>query len=223
MSEAAKIEAKRRADERHAAFMAEVASWFEGKELTTDWMTRKASRWHRFLQARRNEPLNVLEVGSFEGRSALFLLNYLPQARLTCIDFFKGALDRRFDANLAPFGDRLTKLKGSAIAYVDILIRNGQQFDLIYLDAGKQRDHVLALSLLSWSLLKTDGILIWDDYDWGLDRPVEQRPHDGIDVFLKLHEGDYEMLWNQGQVFVRRTSPPAAPAGNSLHSPNLSY
>lgn len=223
MSEPVTAAAKRQENPKNEAFMAEVESWFRGKDFTTDWMTRKAPRWNKFLQPLRDKAVNVLEVGSFEGRSAVFILNYLPLARLTCIDYFKGDLDWRFDANLAPFQSRLTKLKGSATVHVDELVRSRKEFDLIYLDAGKQRDWVLALSLLIWPLLKKDGILIWDDYEWGLDRPPEQRPHDGIDAFLKIHEGDYELLWNRWQVFIRRTAEATPPAGNSLHSPNLVF
>ncbi|MDI6025689.1 class I SAM-dependent methyltransferase [Corticibacterium sp. UT-5YL-CI-8] len=203
--------------------MAEVEVWFRDKEFTTDWMSKKVPRWHRFLQSLREKPVDVLEVGSFEGRSAVFLLNYLPLAQVTCIDFFKGVLEARFDANVAPFGSRLTKLKGSAISHIDALVQDGAKFDLIYLDAGKHRDHVLALSLLSWPLLKRRGILIWDDYDWGLDRPAAERPHDGIDIFLKIHEGEYKMMWQQGQVFVQKTGLPTPPPGASPLNPNLSY
>lgn len=145
---------------QNAAFMAEVASWFEGKTFIADWVTRKALRWHRFLRGLRKESANVLEIGSFEGRSALFLLNYLPRARITCVDFFKGELDARFDANLAPFASRLTKLKGSAAGHLDALGQAQARYDLIYLDAGKRRDDALALSLLAWPLLKANGIFI---------------------------------------------------------------
>lgn len=205
------------------ALLAEVGQWNEGKEFTTDWMTKKVPRWHRFLNSMRDKPVDVLEVGSFEGRSAVFLMNYLPLSQLTCIDFFKGPLNARFDANLAQFGSRLTKLKGSAISHIDALAQNEARFDLIYLDAGKQRDHVLALSLLAWPLLKKRGILIWDDYDWGLDKPVDQRPHDGIDVFLGMHEGEYKPLWKQGQVFIQKIGSSTPHPGSSPINPDLSY
>lgn len=215
---------KQKKDAENAALMADVEQWFHGKEFTADWVTRKVLRWHRFLHALRGKPVDVLEIGAFEGRNAVFLLNYLPLAHLTCIDYFKGALDARFDANLAPLGARLTKLKGSAISHLDALAGQGAKFDLIYLDAGKQRDHVLAASLVAWPLLKPQGYFIWDDYDWGLDRPVDQRPHDGIDVFLKLHEADYKLLWNRGQVFVRRSIVEQTPvARHNPMNPDLAY
>lgn len=219
-------DAQKRRQERDAelaALMSEVGLWYQNKEFTQDWMTRKVPRWHRFLRKMRDKPVNVLEVGSFEGRSAVFLLNYLPSSQLTCIDFFKGDLDARFDANLAEFGGRMTKLKGSAISHLDALGQTGETFDLIYLDAGKQRDPVLAMSLLLWPLLKKRGILIWDDYDWGLDRPAKQRPHDGIDIFLKMYEDEYKMLLQKGQVFVQKTGAPTQPPGMSPLNPNLSY
>lgn len=195
----------------------EVSRWFEGKEFTTDWVSNKVNLWVRFIKRFRNHEVQVLEVGSYEGRSAVFLLNYLPQAKLTCIDLFPPKLNGRFDRNTAEFGtQRLTKLTGSAIAILDQLANEKRKFHLIYLDAGKMRDHVLAMSLIAWPLLRTNGILIWDDYDWGPTKPSEERPHDAIDGFLSMHKDQLEILWQKGQVFVRKLDLSINGSGTNL-------
>jgi len=196
------------AAEQAQAVVLEAQDWFRDKEFTTDWVTNKIRRWHRFLRRFRDRPVDLLEVGSFEGRSALFFLNYLPQSRLTCIDLFPGPLEARFDRNMQGFGDRLTKIKGSAIAHLDRLAGEKRQYHFIYLDAGKKRDHVLAQALLTWPLLRPGGLLMIDDYDWGKDRPPEGRPHDAINIFLDLHKDEIEILWKDGQVILKRLVPP---------------
>ena len=83
----------------------------------------------RAARAAAPPPARVLEIGSWEGRSALFFLNYLPRCRLTCIDPFdrrsgaqaaadptisrllRPGSERRFDANIADFADRIEKIK----------------------------------------------------------------------------------------------------------------
>ena len=71
----------RKAGRRRAPFSAEIAaSWYEGKEFATDWTSWHFPNWTKLLNSRRNRALRVLEIGSWEGRSALFFLNYLPRA-----------------------------------------------------------------------------------------------------------------------------------------------
>jgi predicted O-methyltransferase YrrM len=178
--------------------------WFEGKEFSTDWFTRKIPRWERVLRRFARRRTTVLEVGSYEGRSAVFLLNYLPLSKLVCIDLFRGLFEKRFDQNLAAFEDRVTKIKGSAIQELDILRRANRKFSVIYIDAGKQRDHVLAMSLVAWPLLAPGGVMIWDDFEWGRNRPPSERPHDGIELFLDLHKEDMQLLFKAAQVAVRK-------------------
>ena|SRR5215472_17578497 len=38
----------------------------------------------------RKAPLRIVEIGSWEGRSALFFLKYLPYSSIVCIDTFQG-------------------------------------------------------------------------------------------------------------------------------------
>jgi predicted O-methyltransferase YrrM len=178
--------------------------WFEGKEFSTDWFTKKIPRWEKVLRRFARKRISVLEVGSYEGRSAVFLLNYLPLSKLVCIDLFRGLFEKRFDRNLAPFGDRFIKIKGSAIQELDILKRANRKFSVIYIDAGKQRDHVLAMSLVAWPLLVPGGVMIWDDFAWGKNKPPSERPHDGLELFLNLHKEDMRLLFKAAQVAVRK-------------------
>jgi hypothetical protein len=46
------------------------AKWFVGEDFTIDWVTCRAPIWTQVLASVRDEYADVLEVGSFEGRSA---------------------------------------------------------------------------------------------------------------------------------------------------------
>lgn len=187
-------------------------AWFRDKDFTTDWFSGKMDKWKEVLAHLRAQDVKVLEVGSWEGRSAVFLANYLPRSTIVCVDIFSGDFESRFDRNVAEFGNRIEKHKGSAISILDGFISERRKFTLIYLDAGKKRDHVLGMSLLAWRLLRRAGIVIWDDYSWGPDLPSTDRPHDGIDIFLALHEGEYRLLEKGRQVMIRRIPSVATPA-----------
>src|SRR5947208_3404578 len=103
-------------------------SWFDGKEFSSDWTSGNFTMWRRVLSPLRDEPLRILEIGSWEGRSALFFLNFFKRSTIVCIDTFEGTpeeaavyaslaaimrgVETRFDQNLAPFSDRVEKRKG---------------------------------------------------------------------------------------------------------------
>src|SRR6266699_1968122 len=118
--------------------------WFRGKQLKTNWTSRHFTIWRRVLSPIRNKPICILEIGSWEGRSALFFLNFFSRATITCIDTFEGGdgyeanqvpfVEGRFDHNLAPFGDRLEKLKERSQDGLRWLAQQRRQFDLIYID-----------------------------------------------------------------------------------------
>ena len=122
----------------------EFASWFRGKRFTCeDYVGRRAASWLRILEPLRDRSVNILEIGSLDGRSALFFLNYLPNSRLTCIDRFNGGREARFDHNLSEFAPRVRKLKGNSFASLNALRQEDCQFDVIFIAACHQREAML--------------------------------------------------------------------------------
>ena len=163
----------------------QIDGWYADKEFSSDWTSWHFANWMTILGARRQDPLRVLEIGSWEGRSALFFLNYLPQARLTCIDTFGGNLEhhrdawfaalvpeteRKFDANTAAFAARIEKRKGSSRDVLPELGIEQRQFDLAYVDGSHLAKDVYADAVLTWSLMAPEGIVILDDYEFGLKK-----------------------------------------------------
>jgi predicted O-methyltransferase YrrM len=181
--------------------------WFAGLDFTEDWTTSKIGIWDRVLQADREAVADILEIGSHEGRSAVWFLNFFPRASITCIDQFgqaDDAVERRFDANTAKFKARVRKIGGRSIPELDKLVEANEAFDLIYVDGNHGRDAVLIDTLLAWHMLRPGGVLIWDDYLWMVDKPRWVRPQEAIDTFLKLYRRKFVKLHRGYQVIVRR-------------------
>jgi predicted O-methyltransferase YrrM len=199
--------------------MSDFDRWYVGKTFTADWTSGNFEIWTRFI--RPNEVKTVLEVGSWEGRSAIFFLEFCPSCSITCIDTFTGspehagaeglaAIERRFDANVAAYGARVEKIKSRSLPALDRLAEAGRLYDIVYIDGSHQRDDVLLDSVLAWRVLKPDGWLIWDDYRWGRHLPEPGRPETAIHAFLELNAGELEVLHVAGQVLARRRAPSAA-------------
>ena len=195
-------------------------SWFAGKDFSSDWTSGNFTTWRRMLAPLSQEPLRILEIGSWEGRSAVFFLNFFPRATIVCIDTFGGSaeehyvyrhlaaqlprVEARFDRNLAPFGDRVEKIKSRSLPALERLDVESRRFDLAYIDAGHRRDDVMADSLRVWRLLAPGGVVIWDDYEWGREMPPDERPQPAIDDFLRDHSGRFRLLARTYQMAIER-------------------
>lgn len=202
---------------RVAAMRSPWAAWFEGKEFTTDWASAHFGVWSRVLSPFRREGLRVLEIGSFEGRSAIFWLEYLLESRVTCVDKSLRTkrehqdVEGRFDRNLAPYGERVRKIGRPSAEVLPLLNSEGEFFDLIYIDGSHRRDDVMVDCLLSWRLLPPGGVMIFDDYLHELEKPPALRPKDAIDMFLSWHADELTELSRGYQIILRRKPDDAEP------------
>jgi len=74
-------------------------------KFTADWFSNSTWAWEKHLPAffSSGAPVRWLEVGSYEGRSALWTLdNLLPAgSTVTCVDHFDADYEMLFDANTA--------------------------------------------------------------------------------------------------------------------------
>jgi predicted O-methyltransferase YrrM len=212
----------KRGTRRAPAFSpAEAATWYEGKSFTFDWTSWHFPNWVRLLRHRRERQLRVLEIGSWEGRSALFFLNHLPRARLTCIDTFAGGqehreaaartaedtrvlqtVEKRFDANTRKFKKRIEKIKANSTdALVDLGLK-ARRFDVAYIDGGHRAAEVYADGVLTWPLMARGGLVIFDDYQWDeMPQPLD-NPKPGIDAFLQSIEGQYRVVLDSYQIGI---------------------
>src|SRR5262245_55442833 len=120
-------------------------SWFEGKEFSSDWASNNFTMWRRVLSPLRDQPVRILEIGSWEGRSALFFLNFFKRSTIVCIDTFEGTpeeaavyallatilrgIEDRFDRNLAALGSRVEKYKSRSGPALERLSLERRRFD----------------------------------------------------------------------------------------------
>lgn len=176
---------------------------------TTDYVSSFQEDWRRALASIAGRPgVQLLEIGSFEGRSAAWFLKHVltdESSKLVCVDLFtQPGLEARFDHNirLVDRHQQVRKLKGRS---GDILPNlEPASFDAIYIDGGHDAGTVLLDGMLSWRLLKPGGVLIFDDYLWETERPPAMRPQLAIDIFRETMAEALEVLHEDYQVIVRK-------------------
>jgi predicted O-methyltransferase YrrM len=201
-----------------AVSSAQIAAWYDGKDLTTDWTSNNFPIWSGILSGLRSFPVRILEIGSWEGRSAIYFLNFLPRSTITCVDTFSGgdehqandlanllpSIERRFDDNLAPFAGRVEKVKGDSRNELPVLALNRRRYDLVYIDGSHRAPDVYSDILFAWAMLNRRGLMILDDYKW-TDLPAEiDRPKMAIDAFMWSFMGSYKLVHQDYQVILQR-------------------
>jgi predicted O-methyltransferase YrrM len=210
----------------HFLVSGEIDTTVDGKgtgpyRFTTRWHVQMIDNWTKQLAAFRGRPdLRYLEIGVFEGRSVIWMLENVltdPSSRATAVDvFMEKDYEQTFDANIqaSGAGERVTKLVGPSQQHLRTLEPN--TFDIIYVDGSHTADDVLADAVLGWPLLREGGVMIFDDYAWegrpsGGPMPIELLPRMAIDAFITAYRNEIDVLHHEYQVFVRRKPNPCVP------------
>ena len=165
--------------------------------------------WEILFASLQGSVRKVLEIGSYEGQSALFWLHFFD-AHVTCIDTWENVaegcssgqeVEAHFDRNVR--GLLVTKIKlKSTLALAD-MVEAGATFDLIYVDGDHSRLQVMIDSCLGWRLLRPGGFMVWDDYlDYRPD--LADRPELAIDAFVAMMTDEAMIYMNTGQQLVAR-------------------
>jgi predicted O-methyltransferase YrrM len=153
--------------------------------LNEDWFSHNIPIFNDNLAYFKNKPVNFLEIGSYEGRSAIWMLENIltnENSHLTCVDPGYSGGSTNLRNNLATFKN-ITIIEEPIEQYCKFLLLFGIQYDFIYVDGDHKSDSVYFDSIIAYELLKQGGILAWDDYLWKDDKDNESVKF-GIDKFL---------------------------------------
>lgn len=181
-------------------------------EFTQDWFTNNIPLWEKQLLHLKGKPLTFLEIGTFEGRSALWLLENVlthKDSRLYCVDKWSGAAGsvvyKRFLKNIAPYKDKVVVLKGLSSAMLRGIKK--EMFDFVYIDASKHSQNVMEEAVLSFPLIKPGGLIVFDDYTHNKEHDYN-CPRPGIDAFLNVYSSDLKVLITRWQVIAQKRKVP---------------
>lgn len=173
---------------------------------TCDWFSPQIRHIQKTLQHVSGKVSNILEIGSFEGRSAVWFLSTFPEARMVCVDTFQGSPEHiaanmdveslfdRFTENTRPYADRLDVRRGHSSRILYSL--DPESFDVIYVDGSHTEADTLMDLVLSFGLLKRGGALLVDDYD----QPAFPGVKSAVDILVRVF--DVTVVHNAYQVHV---------------------
>ena len=195
-------------------------------QFTKDWFQWAPEVWQQLiplLPARKA----FLEIGSFEGRSMVWIAENMvsdvpKDDDIYCIDTWEGgeehggedmaAVEARFDHNASIIEKKklafVHKLKGTSTQHLAHWLvetpKDHPCFDFIYIDGSHIAKDVLTDACMAWPLLKPKGLMVFDDYMWGSPRDILHRPKPAIDAFTNLFAEEAEIIHVGYQLVVRK-------------------
>jgi predicted O-methyltransferase YrrM len=167
----------------------------------------------------------IIELGTFEGKTAFHFLNNIPRSYVTVVD--PNVCEPNFTYNFKEWTkhDNANRFNWRREYSFDFLINEyvegRREYDMIYIDGCHNACCCLEDILLSWKILKTGGILLMDDYLMEIRDPyfyvchtefkkykdrglMFQHPKQAIDAFLAIYKNQYEMYIDNYQIAVKK-------------------
>jgi predicted O-methyltransferase YrrM len=173
-------------------------------DFTTDWFCGNEKHFSKYLALLIDTPCRILEIGCFEGRATVWLLENIathPDATVHCIDVLEQASFRQHI--LAAQSPEKVRLE---IGLSRNLLRSCPEhaYDFIYVDGGHRAIEVLEDAVLSFRLLKRNGIMAFDDYKWKDRASPDGTPKLAINAFLRIYRRKITVLMKSYQVWIRK-------------------
>jgi hypothetical protein len=187
---------------------AEFPNWFAS--------TAMKNFEERLVPFKGKPNLQFLQLGAYTGDASIWLMENIltdESSVLFDVDTWEGSdeqahhemdFDRVFNfyrKRTSKYNPRLRWFRGTTLNY---LRYDTEKYDFIYIDADHTATGVLLDAELSWDLLKSGGILAFDDYQWNDGKGDFFRPEHGINAFLHRHKDELNPILKGWQLWVSK-------------------
>ena len=180
------------------------------KKISNDFFSMNSYSFYEQL-SKLKKNFNYLEIGSYEGNSAMFIAKNFPESEVLCVDNWLSTEDyhgqdfniveNNFDQNIKEFKN-IIKIKNNSDNF---FLENNTNFDAIYVDGYHKDNQVLRDCENSWKILNKEGIMICDDYFWNFYEKIQNNPCFAINEFLNKINGEYKILKvTNSQIFIKK-------------------
>lgn len=195
-------------------FFDEFKNIVNKKNFSTYWFLNNFKIFGNFLPKDFKKNFNYLEIGSFEGMSALFVLNFWENSKVTCVDTWEMSDDKsqilnydfktieeKFDLNLKKYS--FQKIKSLSKNALNGLKAKNLFFDYIYIDGSHNGIDILNDANISFEILNTNGIIIFDDIN-NIYNSINMQPHEAFEKFYYTNRKRIKILYLKNIALVQK-------------------
>ena len=184
--------------------------FLKNKRITNDYFSMHSYNFFKYLNFLEGN-FNYLEIGTYEGNSAMFIANTFPKSKVYCVDNWNKTeeygdqnfdiVEKNFDYNTSSFNNIL-KFKNNSD---DFFKKNNTLFEVIYIDGYHKDFQVLKDCRNAWKILKKNGLLICDDYIWNFYENIKENPCYSINKFIDEIKNENKVLEvSKSQIFIKK-------------------
>lgn len=202
---------KKKLNSRQKSFFVE---YIEKKNFSQKWFLNNFEIFHHYLPKNLDTNFSYLEIGSYEGLSALNILFNYKNSKVTTIDLWAESninseslsvdfneIEKRFDENLE--GYKFNKIKNDSVVALRELLKKRIYFDFIYIDGSHNGEDILSDAIESYKLLNMGGIMIFDDIV-NTNKNINIQSYTGYESFYAIHKKNLRVLYLKNIAVVKK-------------------
>lgn len=181
-----------------------------------DWFSSNIPIWELILkkELNRDKQIEYLEIGSYEGRSTVYICEEFKKFSVTAVDPYlqydeikkyvnENNMEKKyniFQKNISLFKN---KVKFFRLSSDNFFKQNKFFFDVIYIDGSHFADDVKKDFIQSVKILNKNGLIIFDDFMWDHYNNMNENPISGILPLLENYP-DLKVIFASEQLIVKK-------------------
>ena len=189
-------------------------NYIKTKNFSEKWFLNNFEVFHHYLPKNINANFSYLEIGSYEGLSALNILFNYKNSKVTAIDLWGKSninsesinvnfneVEGKFNKNLE--GYEYSKIKKDSVVALREILKKNIFFDIIYIDGSHNGEDILCDAIESYKLLNSEGIIIFDDVV-NVNKNISIQSYIGFEKFCEIYKKKIEVLYLKNIAVVKK-------------------
>ena len=199
---------------KHSIVKKNFENLIKTKDFSQKWFLNNFEIFHHYLPKDLAKNFSYLEIGSYEGLSALNILFNYKNSKVTTIDLWSTSninsealevnfneVEKKFDENLE--GYKFNKIKNDSVIALRELLRNKIFFDFIYIDGSHNGEDILCDAIESYKLLNIGGTIIFDDI-LNSNSNISIQSYSGFEKFCDIYKKDLKILYLKNIAVIKK-------------------
>jgi len=205
---------KKKIKSKHKIRKKNFENFIESKSFSQKWFLNNFDIFHHYLPKDYTTNFSYLEIGSYEGLSALNILYNYENSKVTTIDLWEKSninsesinvnfkeVEDKFDKNLT--GYKYNKIKKDSVTAMREILKENLFFDIIYIDGSHNGEDILCDGIESYKLLSTGGIIIFDDVV-NVNKNISIQSYLGFEKFCEIYKNKIKILYLKNIAVVKK-------------------